>query len=348
MRWRDRLKKTIERLIVKCIPDIRNAFLAAIQDINSTASLVQLVRAIREGDVDKAFRATGLSPAAMRPLSAMIERAYETGGISTMQTFPTLTTDAGATIFRFDVRNSRGEAALRDHSSQLVTRIDDEAKTNIRTIMQAGLKDGRNPRNVALDIIGRVDPTTGRRTGGIIGLTDQQTQWVTNMRRELVGVPDKNYFNRVQRDKRFDRIVQKAINSGTPLTAEKIEALTARYSDNLLQLRGETIARTETIWALNKSQDEAMRQAVDTGTIQKDQITKKWDATGDLRTRPTHMVLDGQKVDLDGSFRTAYGARLMFPGDTSLGAPASETINCRCRVEYDVDWLAGDLTEDDD
>ena len=31
---------------------------------------------------------------------------------------------------------------------------------------------------------------------------------------------------------------------------------------------------------------------------------------------------------------------MMFPGDFSLGAPAEEIINCRCRVIIDLDFIS--------
>ena len=335
-----KLKKQLEALADRFIPDVRKAFIASIRDVSETAMLNAIIDAIREGDLEKAFRATGLSPAAMRPVTSMIEQAFEQGGVFTSNSLPNINAANGPTIFRFDVRNSRAEAWLRDQSSGLVTRINEQTRMNIQTIVRAGMRDGRNPRNVALDIIGRVDPTTGRRTGGIVGLTDQQARWVANARAELSGVPSASYFERVQRDRRFDSIVQRAIKDGKPLEAGKIDALVGKYSDNLLQLRGETIARTEMLQALAKSQDEAIRQAIDTGTINPRQVTKKWDATGDKRTRASHAAMDGQAVGMDEAFTTGDGSKLMIPGDSSLGAPASEIINCRCRVDYDIDFLA--------
>jgi len=335
------LKKQLEALADNLIPDVRKAFIASIRDVSETAMLGAIIDAIREGDLEKAFRATGLSPAAMRPVTSMIESAFEKGGVTVSNALPNINSSAGPTIFRFDVRNSRAEAWLRDQSSGLVTRITEQTRTNIQTIVQAGMRDGRNPRNVALDIIGRVDPATGRRTGGIVGLTDAQAKWVANARRELSGVPDAAYFTRERRDRRFDKIVQRAINDGKPLDAGKVDALIGKYSDNLLQLRGETIARTEMLQALAKSQDEAIRQAIDTGTVNPQHVTKKWDATGDKRTRASHAAMDGQSVKMDEAFTTPDGAKLLIPGDSSLGAPASEIINCRCRVDYDIDFLAG-------
>lgn len=341
-----KLRRMLNALIDRFTPDIKSAFIASIADITDTAAVTAMIDAIQSGDVLRAFRATGMSDAAMRPLTRMVETAFETGGVTVTRTFPMQMTDAGASIIHFDIRNSRAEAWLRDHSSQLVTRITSETQQNIQTIVEAGMRTGRNPRNIALDIIGRVDDK-GVRTGGIIGLTGPQTKWVANAREELTGVPpDEAYFSRVQRDRRFDSTVRKAINEGRGLTAGEVDTLTRRYSDNLLQLRGETIARTEAMTALAKSQDEAIRQAIDTGTLNARHVTKVWDATGDARTRPTHMAMDGQRVGMDAAFVTDTGAQLMFPLDTSLGAPASETINCRCRVDYDMDWLA-DVLEDD-
>ena len=65
---------------------------------------------------------------------------------------------------------------------------------------------------------------------------------------------------------------------------------------------------------------------------------KVWDDTGDGATRPSHRHADGQKVSIDQPF-TVGGYRLMYPGDSRMGAPAEETINCRCAVRYEVDFI---------
>lgn len=330
---------TIEQLIEQFIPVIRNAFAAAIRDVTNRAILVDVIRAIEGGDVEAAFRALGFSEAAMRPLTAAIEAAFEQGGITVAGTFPRrLNTPTGRTVFRFDVRNSRAERWLREESSRLVTRVTEDTRTNVRNIVTEGMQDGRNPRNVALDIVGRMNTTTGRREGGAVGLTPQFERAVVRARIELRQL-DPNYFNRERRDKRFDSIVHKAIKYGTPLPEDVIVKLTGRYSDKLLQLRGENIARTEAIAALNRSEYEAVKQAVDQGSINQAATVRIWDSAGDSRVRHMHKLLDGQKVGLDEPFIAADGSKMMYPGDTSLGAPGSETINCRCRVRLKVDWL---------
>lgn len=63
--------------------------------------------------------------------------------------------------------------------------------------------------------------------------------------------------------------------------------------------------------------------------------SKRWIATGDDRTRPTHSAASGQERKKSEPF-TVGGYSLMMPGDSSLGAPPGETINCRCGVTYTV------------
>ena len=75
--------------------------------------------------------------------------------------------------------------------------------------------------------------------------------------------------------------------------------------------------------------------------MQRSAVRKVWRATGDDRTRDSHMALNGVEVGIDAPFISPLtGARLMYPHDTSLGAPASETIQCRCFYEIKIDYFA--------
>src|SRR5207302_1747051 len=137
------------------VPDIRSAFYAAMQDVSDNAVIDTMVSSIEAGVVVGAFQALGFTPAAMRPITAAIERAFEQGGVTMGETFPKhIETASGKAVFRFDVRNSRAEAWLRNKSSTLVQGLTDEARVNVRQIMQEGLAAGNNPKTIALDIIG--------------------------------------------------------------------------------------------------------------------------------------------------------------------------------------------------
>jgi len=206
------------------------------------------------------------------------------------------------------------------------------------------MTEGRNPRATALDIVGRLNRATGMREGGILGLNAAQTDAVIRARAELLsGDPAmlRNYLARARRDKRFDRLVMKAIREGRPMGRADVDAITGRYKDRLLQLRGETIARTETLASLNAGKEEGIRQLIDSGKVQRSAVKKVWRATGDDRTRDSHMALNGEEVGIDAAFTSPLtGAQMMYPHDTSRGAPASETIGCRCFYEIKVDYFA--------
>jgi len=331
MASRTSLEQRLAALIDKFQPRLRAAYLAAVQDIVSTVQLARVVKAIEQGDYVGAFQAIGFNGPALRPLTSMIEQAFEAGGIMVAGTAPR------NAVFRFDVRNSRAEKWLREQSSSLVTRLSEDTRVAVRNVMTDGMAAGRNPQVIALDLVGRKNLSTGRREGGIVGLSAPQERYVANMRRDLENL-DERYFTRGRRDKRFDSIVRKAIKEGKPLGADTVDKLTGRYKDNLLKLRGDTIARTEAISSLNRSEHEALAQAREQGLT--NTVKRAWDSAGDDgKTRESHLIMDGQTVGPDEPFTTPDGFKLMFPGDTSLGAPPEETINCRCRVRTIVDWL---------
>ena len=346
------LKKLVERFQ----PVIRDAFLEAIADITDRAILGEIIAAIEAGDIERAVRSLGLTASAFRPLMAAIEQAFETGGIVTGASFPNvLNTPGGRTVFRFDVRNSRAEAWLRDLSSQYVTSITEETRGTVRRTIQQGMVDGRNPRSTALDLVGRIDRQTGRRVGGSIGLTPGQERWVTNTRRELARINDmirdgtplevikrNPYFSRALRGQGFDELIFDAVRKRQPLSGETVEKLVTQYKSNALRYRGEVIGRTESISALNRSEHEAINQAVDMGAVKESAVKRVWDSAGDDgRTRESHLKMDTQTVGLNEPFTFPDGSKAMFPGDTSLDAPAEETIQCRCIARTVIDWLAG-------
>ena len=63
------------------------------------------------------------------------------------------------------------------------------------------------------------------------------------------------------------------------------------------------------------------------------QIKRRWVCTKDSRTRLDHGMADGQIVVGTKTPFTVGGYKMMFPGDSSLGAPGHEIYNCRCGVK---------------
>lgn len=337
-----RVTDYIRALLDQFEPTIRAAFLAAIEDITDNIELARVVERLEKGDINGALEAMHLDPVSFRPLEQAIAQAFEAGGSGGVGSMPTLRDPAGnRVVVRFDGQNTRAETWLREHSAALVTRTTTDQRASIAQTLVAGMERGDNPRAVALDVVGRVSKATGKRTGGIIGLTAQQARFVDNARSELrEGTPEalRAYLARERRDKRFDRTVTKAIREGNPIPADQIAAMTQRYSDSLLKLRGDTIARTEAMTALHAGQDEAFRQAVDAGGAQEQDIRRVWRSTMDGRVRDTHRHLNGESVGLNQSFVSPSGALLRYPGDPN--APVSEIANCRCTLQVRIDFLA--------
>ena len=332
-----------ERLLTRFSDVIRHAFEDAIADISDNVVFGELARRIEDGDIRGALRSLGIGQATMNRLSVAIENAYAAGGTFAGAGFPILNTSNGRAVFRFDVRNIRAEQYLRATAANNIERLTTETRANIRTLIETGVRDGRGPASTALDLVGRIDRRTGKRVGGVIGLTPGQKGWVDSTRADLQAL-DKRYFTRDLRDKRFDGIVHRAIKEGKPLDAETVQRLTTRYEANALRYRGEAIGRTEALAALNHADREAYKQAVDSGAAREQDIQRFW-RTGGANIRDTHSELDvsGKSVGLNEPFVSSSGARLMQPGDTSLGAPAEEIIHCKCHVVTRVDWLAASV-----
>jgi hypothetical protein len=346
---------------------VLRAFNEAIQSVKDQAVIAEIAALINAGDVDAIVNLLQLDAATFRPLENAVVAAYEAGGVTGASQIGRIPVEAGTLVARFNVRSPRAEAWLRAWSSERIVEIADDTREVVRRVLTANLAEGVGPRTSALDLVGRFDPVTRKRTGGFIGLTQNQAEWVRNARMdlELIGATDEqilarfaaagrqvpvgydpasSYLSRQLRDKRLDGAVAKASREGSRLKAKQVDAAVSRYQARALRYRAETIARTESINALRSGQAEAIRQAVDTGELEQEFATKVWDSSGDARTRFTHAMADGQEVPIDQPF-TVGGYRLMNPGDSSLGAPAGETIQCRCFVRYRMNF-AGQAARD--
>lgn len=317
-------------------PEVADEFVDAIRELKDGAEIGRLIAAIEAGNAEAAVAALGLDPAAFASVAEKLRDTYFAGGTAAEALMPFR--------FRFNIRNPAAEAWLRDESSTLVTRIVEDQRTAVRQALEERMREGANPRTTALDIVGRVNRQTGRREGGILGLSAPQERWVSNARAELSGGPEEltAYLRRKRRDKRFDRTVERAIREETPLPAEAQRKMIAAYERRLLQLRGETIGRTEALTSLHAAKHESFRQAIESGKVSAASVRRIWRSARDTRVRDSHALMDGQLRGFEEAFvdKMNANARLRFPGDTSLGAPARTTILCRCTCDYRVDFLA--------
>ncbi|MGN0933240.1 phage minor head protein [Falsigemmobacter intermedius] len=338
-----KLPKDIEAALQRLEPAIRNAFLEAIDQITSAAQMKRLVAAIEAGQIEEAIEALRIEQGFFSPLNEAIRQAYLEGGAIVLMGLR-LKDPYSGDAFRlgFDGRHVRAERWLRDRSSELIVDVIEDQKQMARDVIRGAMEQGQNPRTTALDLVGRMNNATGKREGGFIGLHSVSAGAVKNAEKELRAL-DAGYFQRERRDKRFDGTVRKAIDSGKPLAEADVQRIVQRYRDRLKKLRGDTIARTESLNALRAGQFEGFQQLVDSGRVRSDQIRITWSATMDSRTRHDHRHLNGETVRMGQYFEPVAGVRMQYPGDlthsTDPKALAGQTINCRCwpdiRIRYD-------------
>jgi hypothetical protein len=336
------LRYQIDQLLKRQEAALRRAFLIAIQDLRGQAQLTQLRNALQRGDIEAAIRALNIEPSAYATFSREIGNTYTQAGATIAAGTVWRLPDQSRAVIRFNVTNPRAERFLSEVSSQKITRITQDTIAAARLTINAGYAAGMHPNRIALDLVGRIG-ANGRRTGGIIGLSEPQARYVANMRARLAsGDPSEmaKVFGMTRRDKRLDGVIRRAIEAGKPVSGADIDRLAGRYSDRLLALRGETIARTETAMAVEDARQEAWRQYTETSGVSPEYIIKRWVSAGPAaggNERPDHQALNGTEVEgLETPFIMGDGVAMQHPLDPS--APVHHLANCRCTVATFVNW----------
>lgn len=319
-------KAAIEELLKKFEPEVRSAFMQSIYDARARIDVAKLIEALRRKDVEAAVQVIGLKPESFWSMAESVRSAYLSSGAASSTYLPAW---ANA-VFGFNGRDPRAEEWIARYSSDRIQGIVDDEISAVRLFLGDALRDeSRGVRSVALDITGRMNPVTNRREGGILGLTLEQTNWVINARRELHNL-DPNYLERKLRDKRFDRIVKKAIKDGKQLSQADIDKVVNRYQDRVAAYRGKTIAENETFTAMANGRHEAMRQLLATGAAER--VTKKWIHGHSMDPRLDHLGMDGEVREFEQPFIMADLTPMQMPHDPIGGAKHS--VKCKCTMFY--------------
>jgi hypothetical protein len=307
-----------DALVAKGETDIADAFLNAAGSLD--VSFADLVAAIDAGDFLTIERLITPSAASLFPIAEAMRQTFISGGLSALRIV------GGA--FAFDGRSPRATAFIDSQGGNLITQLQDDQRQAVRIVLQE--TQGEGAAAIGRKIVGTVNPATKRREGGIVGLTSQQTQWAFNAQRELEEL-DAAYFQRKQRDLRFDRLVTKAIKDGKPLSKSDIDRITNRYRDKMLKARGVLIGATEAKKAGAAGQWEAFSQLQAQGT----RISKRWQHGFSREPRMDHVALGFAPARaFDQPFIMGDGTPLQYPHQE--GAPAEHVINCRCSVIYRI------------
>lgn len=341
MAKKTRRQRILDPLLDKWGPEIESAFLAAVDAIKTDVEFNILVQRVAANDLAGALDALHIDAAVFAPFVSQLTQAFSAGGNAGTASMPKRKPDGGKFVIRFDAANPDAERWLRDHSSNKVKELVDDQRQMVRNVLSAGMASGTNPRTVALDLVGRYDKRAGKRTGGLIGLTEAQEKIVRNAAAELASGEEaelRSYLDRKMRDKRYDRYVLAALKDGTPIPADIRQKMISRYKDTALKLRGDTIGRTEAMAVLHKGRYQSYAQAILSGDVTADEVRRTWRTASDLRVRHSHMLMNGQTIGFYEYYKTPSGGKLLYPGDPN-GA-AAEIINCRCTESITINFLS--------
>lgn len=213
-------------------------------------------------------------------------------------------------------------SAAEAFRAALVTGLTETARETITTAVSLNIAAGNNPIKTARDF------------RAAIGLTSPQWNAVQNYRSLLENL-DSEALHREWRDARGDSTVRGAIESGTPLSEERIDWLTERYRQRALKQRAETIARTESLRAVHMGEYESILAAHMEGKISPN-LRRFWIVSADERVRKYHLPIPAMNeagVKIDESFDTPLGP-MRYPLDPE--GSAANVVNCRCRLRYRI------------
>lgn len=327
-------------LIDKLEPNLRAAFEQAVLELRNGIDWRALVDALARQDVDGAIRALKIDRAVFNAYAMAKTNAFVEGGQLAAQTvnMPSGPTGpfGGAVSIRFDMANPVAESWIAENVGAAVTRLTNEQLQSARGAILAGYGEGKHPEAIARDLAGRT--VTGRRQGGIIGLSGPQSELVGSMRSRLEsgGATElKKILDGMSlRDRRFDHLIRASIESGKPVARADSARMVERYSDRMLAKRANDIARTETGTAVMSGRAEEWRQACENLGYPVDAVIKTWRHGGGVKDpRPHHVAANNMRAQgLNTAFVLSNGARMQYALDPDGGA--AECVNCSCDTTF--------------
>lgn len=332
-------ERKFRQLILELEPAMMRAFLDAVASIYDGIDYKELNRALAAKDIDRAIAALNIDRGAFLQLYQIHSAAFVQGAVETAATL-TLggLTKAQTVGIRFDMTNPRAESWLASESARMVQQILDDTRKAVRETILSGYADGRGPRDISLDIVGRVEG--GRRKGGVLGLDSgrahrlravaegiQTSDGVSDL---VIKGNDGKLSLRYKVNPATEKTILSAYRKGTAVPEDARKRLIDQFRNSLLKSRGDTIARTETAQAVAAGRFEEWEQVLESLGRSEMDVEKTWHkGSGGRDPRRFHQAADGMKVrGLRTPFILGDGASLMFPHDPQ--ASAKQTINCTC------------------
>lgn len=182
----------------------------------------------------------------------------------------------------FNMKHPEAEAWARDYAAQLVQGLTNETRRAMSNLVAQMIRDGIPPQQGA------------RMLRSMLGLTTPYSRAVYNFRQDL---------------------------SAKGFAPDYIQSKADEYAQRLLNARARTVARTETMRAVQEGQRQSWTQAAEQGILRSDRTRKQWVTAADERVCPVCAPMDGVTTPLDEPWQTSEGP---------VSIPSETHPNCRC------------------
>lgn len=308
--------------IDKYQPKIREAILKVWEELRKSVSYKELETALVTEGVNGVMKyLDNLEPITRALLMPELQQAMEESGRLVVDILPNGSITTPGYIPSVQFTNPYAVQAVQQYSFNLIRELSNETREAVRLAVTTAVSQGRPPAAIARDY---------KQT---IGLTVEQEKSVQNYRRYLETL-DRQALQRQSRDKRSDSTVERAIRDEKSLPKATVDKLVASFRRKREAERSLTIARTESMSAMDLGQDMALNQTNEDGALAPDLI-QFWNVTLDGREREEHQVtpsLNPDGVPYGEFFQTPLGP-MRYPRDRKYGT-AKNVINCRCRRSF--------------
>ena len=318
----------LAKLVADLEPQIRRAFLDAIQRHANLIDVQALRAALERGDIIRAMEVASVDRRALSPVLEAVRRGFFDAGM--------LVGEGQRGIvgrFSFDGRHPFAEAWVSRHGAEFVTSVTEESRESVRAVILDGLEQSRTPASMARDIGGV--KIGNKRVGGIVGLTSPQTDSIIKARSALASgdaARMRAYLNLKMRDKGFDPTIRKAIREGRAINGPELDRIMEAHKSKALKYRANVIAQTESSYATAEGRHQAYTQMLDMPGVTG--VSVRWQHNLSAVPRVDHVAMSGTIVQIGQPFLFPDGTMMMHPHDPA--APAKHVIGCRCIGVYRV------------
>ncbi len=282
----------IEALAEKLEPNLARAIRDMLKDHVASIDLDALAEALKAGDTWKVLDLVGeVDPVKAAAVKEQLQNAVWQGGA--LATSAPVFSEAR---FAFNRLNPALITWLENYNLELIRDVNRKTIESVRAVLVEGMTAGRNPIDQA------------RRIKQVVGLTPNQAKSVQNYRKFLETVHEKRSVARLGlgnkrstlsgvavmtidpktgkpadgieqwrlRNQRHDAAIQRSFDNRKPIPPERIDKMVEDYQERTIQNRARTIARAESMRALNAGSEEAWRQAVGEGKFDGSLVRKFW------------------------------------------------------------------------